>query len=169
MESSEVPVDLEGRTLDPVSRFLGIREEPLVNELGLSNRVVNALRANYHDWEPGHWEMEFPPVSWLKAMRCRARRKLHHIGPKALREIEAVCPSRDKGGDMAELTVRSDGEEVVFGIPGGLEVRMSLDEVEEFLEESEQAMDEATRYREHRLAEEVRNLAPQVFSKDGME
>jgi hypothetical protein len=74
-----------------------------------------------------------------------------------------------KEGEMAELTVRSDGEEVVFGIPGGLEVRMSLDEVEAFLEESEQAMDEATRYREYRLAEEVRNLTPHVFSKDEIE
>jgi hypothetical protein len=70
---------------------------------------------------------------------------------------------------MAELTVRSDGEEIVFGIPGGLEVRMSFDEAERFAEELEQARDAATRCSEHRLAEEVRNLAPQVFSKDGME
>jgi hypothetical protein len=46
---------------------------------------------------------------------------------------------------------------------------MSLDEVETFVEESEQAMDEATRYREYRLAEEVQKNAPQVFSKAGME
>lgn len=73
------------------------------------------------------------------------------------------------GGDMAELTVRSDGEEVVFGLPGGLDVRMSLAEVEEFVKELDQAMDEATRYREHRLAEEVQENAPHVFSKDEME
>lgn len=70
---------------------------------------------------------------------------------------------------MAELTVRSDGEEIVFGLPGGLDVRMSLDESDRFVEELELALDEATRFREHQLAEEVQKNAPQVFDKDGME
>jgi hypothetical protein len=74
-----------------------------------------------------------------------------------------------KEGEMAELKVRSDGEEVVFGIPGGLDVRMSLDEVEEFVKELDQVMDEATRCSEHRLAEKVRDLTPHVFSKDEIE
>jgi hypothetical protein len=67
-----------------------------------------------------------------------------------------------------KLWVRSEGEQVIiFGgsEPLWAEIRLSLDEVEEFVKELDQAMDEATRCSEHRLAEEVRNLAHQVFSK----
>jgi hypothetical protein len=51
----------------------------------------------------------------------------------------------------AELTVRSEGEEVVFGIPGGLDIRMSLVEAEEFEKQVQQAVTKATFHREARL------------------
>jgi hypothetical protein len=66
----------------------------------------------------------------------------------------------------------AEGEQVIiFGgsEPLWAEIRLSLDEVEEFVKELDQAMDEATRVSENRLAEEVRNLAPHVFSKDEIE
>jgi hypothetical protein len=81
---------------DENQKKLPAMDGTVYGELDLSIRVVNALRGNYHNWKAGHWDMEYPPVSWLEGMRYGVRRKLHYIGPKALREIEAVCPSWDR-------------------------------------------------------------------------
>jgi hypothetical protein len=53
----------------------------------------------------------------------------------------------------AELTVGSEGEEVVFGIPGGLDIRMSLEEAEEFEIQVQQAVTKATFMKEARLVQ----------------
>jgi hypothetical protein len=72
---------------------------------------------------------------------------------------------------MAKLRVKSDVEEIVIyqAYNPEPEVRLSINEVEEFVKELDQATDEATRCSENRLAEEVRNLTPHVFSKDEIE
>jgi hypothetical protein len=52
----------------------------------------------------------------------------------------------------AELTVGSEGEEIVFGIPGGLDIRMSLEEAEEFEIQVRRAVIRATFEKEARWA-----------------
>jgi hypothetical protein len=67
----------------------------------------------------------------------------------------------------AELTVGSEGEEIVFSIPGGLDIRMSLEEAEEFEIQVQRAVTRATFRKEARKAQEGIKVARVEDDGDG--